>query len=89
MQLQGFFKKPKNELEKGGRTPVSAAAEIHAEPGEICPARKKSVPTSELWENNLVCSCGYHFRMNAGSGSILLRIPAVFAKWTQICAPKM
>ena len=65
MQLQGFFKKPKNELEKGGRTPVSAAAEIHAEPGEICPACKKSVPTSELWENNLVCSCGYHFRMNA------------------------
>ena len=40
MQLQGFFKKPKNELEKGGRTPVSAAAEIHAEPGEICPACK-------------------------------------------------
>ena len=31
MQLQGFFKKPKNELEKGGRTPVSAAAEIHEE----------------------------------------------------------
>lgn len=65
MQLQGFFKKPKNELEKGGRTPVSAAAEIHAEAGEICPSCKKSVPTSELWENHLVCSCGYHFRMNA------------------------
>ena len=65
MQLQGFFKKPRNELEKGGRTPVSAAAEIHTEPGEVCPACKKSVPSSELWDNHLVCSCGYHFRMNA------------------------
>ena len=65
MQLQGFFKKPKNELEKGGRTPVSAAAEMHAEPTVLCPACKKAAVPSELWDNYLVCSCGNHFRMNA------------------------
>ncbi|MDD3192413.1 MAG: acetyl-CoA carboxylase, carboxyltransferase subunit beta [Oscillospiraceae bacterium] len=65
MQLQGFFKKPKNELEKGGRTPAGATAEVHAEPSEICPACKKAVSPGELWDNNLVCSCGHHFRMNA------------------------
>lgn len=65
MNLQGFFKKPTVELEKGGRTPLAAAPEVQAEPSEICPACKKTLAISDLWNNHLVCHCGYHFRMNA------------------------
>lgn len=63
MQLQGLFKKPKLELEKGGRTPI--APEVHTEPVELCPSCKKPVTSHELWQNYMVCGCGHHFRMNA------------------------
>ena len=62
MQLNGLFKKPHNELEKGGRTLPEAA---HQEMTSTCPKCGWSVPVSELWENRNVCKCGYHFRMNA------------------------
>lgn len=62
MQLNGLFKKPHIELEKGGRTVTEAA---HQEVTRTCPKCGWSLPVSELWENWNVCKCGYHFRMNA------------------------
>ena len=58
------FLKPKNQLEKGGRSvaPVQSDA---GEPEKKCPNCHKDIPLSRLWANNLVCSCGYHFRMKA------------------------
>lgn len=58
------FLKPKNELEAGGRV----SAPVHRDEGEPekkCPNCHKAIPLSKLWANNLVCSCGYHFRMKA------------------------
>lgn len=58
------FLKPKNALEEGGRT----AAPVHQDAGEpekSCPNCHKSIPLSRLWGNDLVCACGYHFRMKA------------------------
>ena len=80
MQLQGFFKKPKNELEKDGRTPANAMAEAHAEPSELCPSCKKAVLLNELWDNNLVCSCGHHFRMNARQRIDFITDPGSFCE---------
>ncbi len=62
MQLNGLFKKPHNELEKGGRT---VPEDNHQEVTRTCPKCGWSLPISELWENRNVCKCGYHFRMNA------------------------
>ncbi len=58
------FLKPKNQLEEGGRT----SAPIHedaSEPEKNCPNCHKDIPLSRLWANDLVCTCGYHFRMKA------------------------
>ncbi len=58
------FLKPKNLLEEGGRT----SAPVHRDDGEPeknCPNCHKDIPLSRLWANNLVCPCGYHFRMKA------------------------
>ena len=58
------FLQPKNRLEEGGRT----AAPVHEDAGEpekTCPNCHKAIPLSRLWANNLVCPCGYHFRMKA------------------------
>ena len=58
------FLKPKNELEAGGRV----SAPVHRDEGEPekkCPNCHKEIPLSKLWANNLVCSCGYHFRVKA------------------------
>ena len=58
------FLKPKNTLEEGGR--VSAPVQQDAgEPEKTCPNCRKSIPLSKLWANDLVCPCGYHFRMKA------------------------
>ncbi len=58
------FLKPKNQLEEGGRAwaPVQRDA---GEPEKKCPNCRKEIPLSRLWSNDLVCSCGYHFRMKA------------------------
>jgi len=64
MALNMIFRKPKNELEKGGRPPA-APAEIDYEMARKCPSCGKSIPLSELWESFYVCRCGYCFRMNA------------------------
>lgn len=58
------FLKPKNILEEGGRT----AAPVQRDPGEpekTCPNCHKAIPLSRLWANDLVCACGFHFRMKA------------------------
>lgn len=58
------FLKPKNQLEEGGR----AAAPVQQDAGEPeknCPNCHKDIPLSQLWSNQLVCPCGYHFRMKA------------------------
>lgn len=58
------FLKPKNALEEGGR--VSAPVHQDAgEPEKTCPNCHKAIPLSKLWAADLVCSCGYHFRMKA------------------------
>jgi acetyl-CoA carboxylase carboxyl transferase subunit beta len=64
MALEAFFKKPKNELEKGGRLPP-AKADTAYEMSEKCPSCGNDIPLSFLWENLHVCRCGYCFRMNS------------------------
>lgn len=58
------FLKPKNQLEEGGRTSAPIQRDA-GEPEKNCPNCHKGIPLSRLWANNLVCSCGYHFRMKA------------------------
>ena len=57
-----FIHKPKNELEKGGRT-AALVQEDASEPEKTCPNCHKSIPLSRLWSNWNTCACGYHFRM--------------------------
>lgn len=64
MALDAFFKKPRNELEKGGRPPV-VKAEAPFELSEKCPDCGTETPVSQLLENLQVCKCGHCFRMNA------------------------
>ena len=58
------FLKPKNQLEEGGRT-AAPIQQDDGEPEKKCPNCHKEIPLSRLWANNLVCPCGYHFRMKA------------------------
>ena len=58
------FLKPKNQLEEGGRTAAPVQRD-EREPEKNCPNCHKDIPLSRLWANNLVCPCGYHFRMKA------------------------
>ena len=58
------FIKPKNKLEEGGRTAAPVQQDA-GEPEKKCPNCRKDIPLSRLWANDLVCSCGYHFRMKA------------------------
>ena len=63
MALMNFLK-PKNQLEEGGRT----SAPVQRDAGELeknCPNCHKDTPLSRLWANDLVCPCGFHFRMKA------------------------
>lgn len=56
------FLKPKNQLEEGGRT-AAPVQQDQGEPEKNCPNCHKDIPLSRLWANQLVCPCGYHFRM--------------------------
>ena len=58
------FLKPKNQLEEGGRTAAPVQRDA-GEPEKTCPNCHKDIPLSRLWANDLVCPCGYHFRMKA------------------------
>jgi acetyl-CoA carboxylase carboxyl transferase subunit beta len=63
MALMNFLK-PKNQLEEGGRTCAPVQSD-DGEPEKTCPNCHKTIPLSRLWANELVCTCGYHFRMKA------------------------
>ena len=58
------FLKPKNQLEECGRSSAPVQQDA-GEPERNCPNCHRAIPLSRLWANDLVCSCGYHFRMNA------------------------
>lgn len=58
------FLKPKNKLEEGGRVAAPLQRD-DGEPEKQCPNCHKEIPISRLWANQLVCPCGYHFRMKA------------------------
>ena len=58
------FLKPRNQLEEGGRTAAPVQRDA-GEPEKNCPNCHKDIPLSRLWANDLVCPCGYHFRMKA------------------------
>ncbi len=58
------FLKPKNQLEEGGRTAAPVQRDA-GEPEKKCPNCHKDIPLSRLWASDLVCPCGYHFRMKA------------------------
>ena len=58
------FLKPRNKLEEGGRTSAPVQRDA-GEPEKNCPNCHKDIPISRLWANDLVCPCGYHFRMKA------------------------
>ena len=58
------FLKPKNELEEGGRS-MAPVQQDDGEPQRKCPNCHKEIPLSLLLGRDLVCPCGYHFRMRA------------------------
>ena len=64
MAFNAMFRKPKNELEKGGRPPEKRV-ESDVEMAQNCPACGRANPISELWETLHVCLCGHCFRLTA------------------------
>jgi acetyl-CoA carboxylase carboxyl transferase subunit beta len=58
------FRKPDNALEDGGRDGLPVQEDA-LEPELTCPECRHSTPVSRLQSRYMVCSCGYHFRMNA------------------------
>lgn len=59
-----MFRKPKNELEKGGRAPENHV-ESDVEMNETCPVCNFANPISDLGNYMYVCRCGHHFRISA------------------------
>ncbi|MCL2228103.1 MAG: acetyl-CoA carboxylase carboxyl transferase subunit beta [Oscillospiraceae bacterium] len=64
MAFGAIFRKPKNELEKGGRSPEEDV-ENEVEMTEKCPSCGWESPISELWKHLHVCRCGHCFRISA------------------------
>lgn len=64
MAFLNFLHKPRNELETGGRAVAPIVADTD-EPERTCENCRKSYPLSLLWERQLTCVCGQHFRMQA------------------------
>lgn len=62
MELLNFLK-PENKLEEGGRS--SVPVQIQGEPEKNCPNCHKDILLSRLVSNQMVCGCGYHFRIQA------------------------
>lgn len=71
------FLKPKNQLEEGGRT-AAPVQQDDGEPEKKCPNCHKDIPLSKLWANQMVCSCGYHFRMKASQRIFMLADKGTF-----------
>ena len=64
MPINTIFRKPKNELETGGRSPEKRL-ESDVEMTERCPSCGHNIPIQTLFDELHVCKCGYHLRMNA------------------------
>ena len=64
MAFGAMFRKPKNELEKGGRLPEKRI-ESDIEMTETCKACGWGNPISDLGTHMHVCRCGHHFRISA------------------------
>ena len=80
------FLKPKNQLEEGGRT-GAAVQQDPGEPEKTCPNCHREIPLSRLWANHMVCTCGYHFRMNARQRLGLVADPDSFQElWPELHA---
>jgi acetyl-CoA carboxylase carboxyl transferase subunit beta len=64
MSIAPLFRKPNNELEKGGRHHPTRP---EYDPGitRTCPECGYGNPVSGLWESMYVCRCGYNFSMTA------------------------
>ena len=73
------FLKPRNQLEKGGRTAAPVQQDA-GEPEKTCPNCHRQTPLSRLWGNDLVCACGYHFRMKARQRIRMITDPGSFAE---------
>ena len=58
------FLKPKNRLEEGGRNQAPMQLD-EGEPEKNCPNCHKDIPISRLAAADMVCRCGYHFRLLA------------------------
>jgi len=64
MPFGAMFRKPKNELETGGRPPeerIESDSVITKE----CPVCGWKTPIDELWKDLHVCKCGHCFRISA------------------------
>ena len=79
MPHNNLFRKPKNELEKGGRSPEKRV-EANVEMTERCPACGSNIPIQTLLDDYFVCACGHHFRMNARQRIGLLADEGTFAE---------
>lgn len=80
------FLKPKNKLEEGGRTSAPVQQDA-GEPEKTCPNCHKPIPLSKLWANDLVCPCGYHFRMKARQRIKLMTDRGSFTElFSEVCA---
>jgi len=64
MAFGAIFRKPRNELEKGGRAPETRI-ESDVEMNETCPVCGFANPISDLGKYMHVCRCGHHFRISA------------------------
>jgi len=64
MPFNAMFRKPRNELEKGGRPPTKRV-ESDIDMNETCPQCGEANPIDKMWENLYACRCGHCFRMTA------------------------
>ena len=64
MPFNARFRKPRNELEKGGRPPAKRV-ESDIDMNESCPQCGEANPIDTLWEKLYACRCGHCFRMTA------------------------
>ena len=64
MPFNARFRKPKNTLEKGGRSPAKRV-ESNVDMSEKCPTCGLANPISELGEALRACKCGHCYRITA------------------------
>ena len=70
--LVGFFRKSMNTLENGGFT-------LKREEKILCPSCKRENSPKILKKENMICPCGYHFRLKARD-----RAEMIFGEWEEL-----